>query len=411
MNKMRTICEKAQGNRDIHFLLKLAKALHSYGLPAHRLEDVMAQIAGRLGYDCDFFAIPTGIFGSLSNAEGQETFFIRVQPGDANLEKQCLVDDIVNRVMNGELSPSDGVDLVAGVEALPDRYPAWLVIISFSIVSASASRFFGGGVVEALTSGFVGLVMGGLVIFTGKYPRIGRLFPLLVSFLAAFVSGSINYFFGSLSVNICLISGLIVFVPGLSLTIAMTELATGHLSSGTARFSQALVIFLQMGFGVALGTHLNSILFGKLSQVVRFPLPPGYDIVSVLVAGMAFVVLFKAFPKDFAWIVGISFLSYFGARTGAILLGPELGVSIAALSVGSAANLFARFFNRPAAVLLLPGLLLLVPGSIGFNSISSMMHQDIIMGMQTAFRMFMVAIALVSGLFLSSVLISPRKAL
>ena len=396
--------------RDTHFILELAKALHAYGLPAHRLEDVMTQITARLGFTCHFFVIPTGIFGSLSLENEQETFFIRVQPGDANLEKQCRVDEIVSLVMSGNLSPEEGVERVALVERMPPRYPAWLVIICFALVSGSASRFFGGGVKEALTSTAVGMVLGALVIFVENKPQLGRLFPMLAAFLTALIAGCSNFLFGSLAVSVCLISGLIVFVPGLSLTIAMTELATGHLVSGTARFSQALITFLLLGFGAALGSHLNGVLFGVQPQEVLYPLPYGYDFISVLVAGMAFVVLFKAYPKDFIWIVGISFASYFGARFGALVMGPELGVSLAALTVGSMANLFSRTFDRPSSIMLLPGLLLLVPGSIGFQSISSLVAQDVVLGMQTAFKMFMVAIALVSGLFLASILIPPRKA-
>jgi len=371
----------------------------------------MTQISARLGYVCEFFVIPTGIFGSLNNGAGKETFFIRVQPGEADLEKQCRVDEIVNRVMDGQVTPQEGASQVQDVAKLPARYPAWLVVFSFGLVSGSASRFFGGGIREALTSTVMGLVMGLLVIAFANRPKLTRLFPLLAAFLSAIMAGGSNYLFGSLAVNVCLISSLIVFVPGLTITIAMTELGTGHLVSGTARFSQALITFLLIGFGVALGTHLNGLAFGALPQEVLQPLPPGYDIVCVLVAGMCFVVLFKALPKDFIWIVAISFISYFGARFGAMLMGPELGVSLAALTVGSCANLFARYFNRPASILLLPGLLLLVPGSIGFQSISLLMEQDVIVGMQTAFRMFIVAVALVSGLFLSAVLVPPRKAL
>ena len=46
-------------------------------------------------------------------------------------------------------------------------------------------------------------------------------------------------------------AGLIVLVPGLPLTTALTELATRHLAAGPARLSGALVLFLSIGFGTA----------------------------------------------------------------------------------------------------------------------------------------------------------------
>ena len=117
---------QASKHREVTFMLKLAKSLHAYGLPAHRLEDVMTLIAGRLGFECDFFVIPTGIFGSLTSPSGQETFFIRVLPGDVHLEKQCLVDQVVSEVMNGARSPEEGGGEGAACSRLyQDQSGAW----------------------------------------------------------------------------------------------------------------------------------------------------------------------------------------------------------------------------------------------------------------------------------------------
>lgn len=42
-------------------------------------------------------------------------------------------------------------------------------------------------------------------------------------------------------------------MPGLTLTVAMTELATKNLISGTVRFFYGLVITLELGMGIAIG--------------------------------------------------------------------------------------------------------------------------------------------------------------
>ena len=51
-------------------------------------------------------------------------------------------------------------------------------------------------------------------------------------------------------------------MPGLTLTAAMTELATRHLASGTARLSGAFITFLAIAFGVALGNRIGGAAFG-----------------------------------------------------------------------------------------------------------------------------------------------------
>ncbi|MFN7132052.1 MAG: threonine/serine exporter family protein, partial [Myxococcales bacterium] len=129
------------------------------------------------------------------------------------------------------------------------------------------------------------------------------------------------------------------------------------------------------------------------------------------VAAPTFAVLFHSHRRDLPWIVVVSALGFSGARAGAYLLGPELGVFLGALAATLASNLYARVFDRPAVVPLFPGIMLLVPGSIGFRSLSSLMANDVVSGVQTAFTMILVAVALVAGLLLANQLLPPRRAL
>jgi uncharacterized membrane protein YjjB (DUF3815 family) len=59
-------------------------------------------------------------------------------------------------------------------------------------------------------------------------------------------------------------------------------------------------------------------------------------------------------------------------------------------------------------VVQVPGLLILVPGTIGFRSFASLIDRDVITGVDTLFTMLLVAISLVAGLLLSNVLVPPR---
>jgi uncharacterized membrane protein YjjB (DUF3815 family) len=106
-----------------------------------------------------------------------------------------------------------------------------------------------------------------------------------------------------------------------------------------------------------------------------------------------------------------SLLSFSGARLGALMFGPQLGVCLGAVIVGAASNLYARRFNRPSAVPLVPGIILLVPGSIGYGSLSKFLESDVLSGIDTAFMMMLVAVALVTGLLVSNLVVSPRRAL
>jgi uncharacterized membrane protein YjjB (DUF3815 family) len=102
-------------------------------------------------------------------------------------------------------------------------------------------------------------------------------------------------------------------------------------------------------------------------------------------------------------------LSFTGARTGAYLLGPEFGVCFGALILGAGGNVIARFRDRPSALIVIPGLMLLVPGSIGYGSVSSFLDRQVETGVETAFRMTLVAVLLATGLLLANAAVPPRR--
>jgi len=77
--------------------------------------------------------------------------------------------------------------------------------------------------------------------------------------------------------------------------------------------------------------------------------------------------------------------------------------------VGMAGNLFVRFSGRPGSIMHLPGLILLVPGSIGLRSLATLLENDVISGIETAMLAAMIAVALTTGMIVSSVLLPPRK--
>jgi uncharacterized membrane protein YjjB (DUF3815 family) len=103
-------------------------------------------------------------------------------------------------------------------------------------------------------------------------------------------------------------------------------------------------------------------------------------------------------------------VAFAATRLGSALLGPELGVFVGALAVGLGSNFFNRLTNRPAAVTLVPGLLTLVPGSVGFRSISALLESEVVQGIDTAFAMVLTAVSLVAGL-LTAAAIYPERPL
>jgi uncharacterized membrane protein YjjB (DUF3815 family) len=182
-----------------------------------------------------------------------------------------------------------------------------------------------------------------------------------------------------------------------------------HLVSGTARLTGAIVRFLALAFGVALGARVAALAFGAPPLVVAVALPGWTEGVALLLAPFAFTVLMRARPVDALPILGVCWLAFVGGRVGARALGPELGVFAGAFAAALASNLLARWRDVPPLVTLSPALMLLVPGSVGFRSLALLLQQEVLDGIEAAFRMVLMFAALVAGIQVAGVALpAPR---
>lgn len=390
------------------FTMELGKALHVCGTPAHRIEDAMTQAAEQLGLEVQVFTTPTSISAGFGPLHRQDVRLLRVQPGEANLERLWRVDDVASRVTERRLAPSQAFLELEGILKAPPRYPTPLVVLAFGLASMVAARFFGGGLSEIGAAGLIGVLVGALGAIAGRYTHMARLVEFGSGIVAAGLALLLARVMPPLSTYTATVAGLIVLMPGLTLTLAMNELATRHLVSGTARLMYALTILFSIGFGFALGRQLEQVLPdpGLAAQA----LPPWTELIALCMAPVAYVVLFQARLRDAGVISAAVFIAFLGARLGAQALGPQIGACVGAFLVGAGANLHSRWKDQPAAIAILPGLLVLVPGSVGFKSLDALLGADVQSGIATAFQMVMVAAAIVAGLLVANVAVPPRKA-
>ena len=130
---------------------------------------------------------------------------------------------------------------------------------------------------------------------------------------------------------------------------------------------------------------------------------------KVLFAGLSFTVLFEARTKDMHWVLLSAVVGFISSFLGNTFLGNELGPFIGGFCVGTFSNAMARFMKRPASLFIIPGIILLVPGSIGYKSFSMMFEKNIIQGLESSFTMIAVALSIVTGLLIGNLTIDPRR--
>lgn len=88
-----------------------------------------------------------------------------------------------------------------------------------------------------------------------------------------------------------------------------------------------------------------------------------------------------------------------------------MAVFMASFLLGIISNTFSLVFDRYASTMLVPGIILLVPGSLGFQSISQLINNETLTGIETGFTMMLTAITLVAGLVFSNIIVSTKRSL
>ena len=70
-----------------------------------------------------------------------------------------------------------------------------------------------------------------------------------------------------------ILSAIIIFIPGLSLTVALTEISTGHPISGSSRLVDAAMTMLKLFFGALSGMAVVG-FFASPASSTLWSLPP-----------------------------------------------------------------------------------------------------------------------------------------
>ncbi len=401
---------------EVRFLKRYARQLHTAGVPAHQYERMMTALSDKLGFDCEVLSSPTAIFLSFhfqDDVDEQRPIpmqLLRMTPPAINLGNTAELYHLGNELLDGE------IDIVQANADLRNwnseqLYPLWLQIICWGLT--------GGGVAVMLSASWAGVavafatgaLLGVLVTQAADILREGGL-EAIAALLSTFVVFAINTVVPGLDVFVIIMSSLIVLIPGLGLTIAVTELSTDHLASGSARLSGALVTLLKLSLGVLIGTVIAH-WFGwtvDYDSIENLAAPPDWFRWPALVASaFSFAVLFSARKKDIHIAMAAAIISYVVSRAGVAAGGLEFGVLLASMSTAVLANLYGRLYKQTGALIRVPGVILLVPGTIGYHGATALFLDGGADLADTTLLALRLLISLVGGMLFGNTLLPPRR--
>ena len=396
------------------YTVRVGTVLLECGCPAYRVEGAVRKIAALEGYRAEGFALPTGLFLNVRSAEAGSTpvhRMSRVREWSLDLSKLVEVDAIFNRVAKGELDLAKATLALTVIGAAKNPYPRAARWLAVGAAGAASAVFFRGGLLEAAFATVIGLVLYGLIHLVTRSSAARFLQDFVYAFFAAVLAYGVARIAPSVSRETIVLAAIVPRVPGMTLTTGLAELAQKNLVAGGARLMDVLVTLLSLVLGVAIAVAL-----GRGAVTIDFALTPreplglGFQVGALVVASLSYAVVF-AVPARWLWSAIVSGAVGYGVSTLALRSVPPFAAAFfAALAVCVFANVMARWRDKPAQLFQIPGMMLLVPGTFGFLSMSEL-ARGTDTGLTRAIEVLLVAGGLVIGVIGANAVVPPRKIL
>src|SRR5690606_31204594 len=162
--------------------------------------------------------------------------------------------------------------------------------------------------------------------------------------------------------------------------------------------------------GVIISLYIANLL--GLQPAVRAlrPQPEWVEWGALVAASLAFAVLFRCERRDYPAVMLAAASGYLISRLAGLAWGSGAGIFLAALVMTAAGNAYARWRKRPGAIVRVPGIILLVPGSASLRGLLDLIQQqDVNAGQVAALGVVNILLALIAGLLFGNLLLPARR--
>jgi uncharacterized membrane protein YjjP (DUF1212 family) len=351
--------------------------------------------------------IPTLVEVSFGPLSQQRTYTLRVRPAALDLSATSRLDDLVRAIVGTKLAPEAALTQLAEVRATRTSYPSPAVVTAYAVAAAALAVVLGGGWRELVAASAAGLCVGVIAVALRQSARTGPVVAPVAAIVASFGAAGAAHLGLGVSFAVVAPAALVSLLPGMTLSIGVRELATEHLQSGTANTASALAQLLGLVFGVEIGRSIAVTWFGPIRETVPHTVLTAPHVLAAIVAGLAFTVSLNARARDALLMCSATALALIADHVGSSLLGETAGTVAAAFAVGVFGTVMASLLRRSPLLLLVPGVLMLVPGSASFNSALQLFtHQA--GGAQAALDTFVTALAVAYGLMIATLVVPSR---
>ena len=396
------------------FIIKLGEAAHGYGSNAGRLEVYLSRLIAALGFQGVFRSTPTEIVFAFRENENQaQRMHLSAMPGTGlDLAKLARVGELVDAVATGQVSIAEATTQLAAIDKTSHPWGNLANAASYAFVGIGFAVLLSGGWWDVLFATLYSLVVYGMVVLSARFGATAAAWlPLSTAFVAGVLAAGTRIFLPELNLVLVTLCAILILIPGYPVSVGIVELTTGHVVSGTANLMSGLVYLVKQFAGAWLGVKLVALAWSIPPAAAGTPVSSVWLWLAIPLLIVALCIAFQTAKRDFfAAAVGCAG-AYGGILLGSALAGANLGNLFGTIVAVVFANLWARKTRRPTSIALLPAIVLLVSGSIGFRGLAAIAVGQVATGEQQFIQMFVVAITIAAGLLIGNTIVRPKTTL
>lgn len=396
------------------FIIELGLAAHNYGSTSAELEAYLSRLAATLGYPGTFTSTPNEVMFAFQEKEGQwQKLHLVTKPGTgSNLDKLALLGDVVASIEAGKISIVDASVRLDEIAKTPPPWGKIANLLSYAFCGWGLAILFSGGWIDALVAMLLSVLVYGMVLFAGRQDaRMADWLPLYSAFVVAVLATMMKIGIPELNIVTVIISSIVVLLPGYTVTLGIIELVSQNVVSGTTNLMNGLVYLVKQILGSWLGVGLVSALLTIPTAAAGTPVNPAWLWLFMPLVFIALAVIFQSTRRDFIWVCIGCAAAYSGMMFGSTLADANLGNLLGTVFTVIFANLWAKWTDRPTTIVLLPAIIVLVSGSIGFRGLAAITEGQTAVGVQQFLQMFIVALTIAAGLLVGNTIVRPKVTL
>ena len=396
------------------FVIRVGVAAEQYGSTAVRLEAFLVALSKSLGFEGVFKSTPSHILFAMREAPElpQRIEIIATPAPGVDLDKLARLGDLLNEVRSGALTIKDASGRLDAIDRAPPPWGKFASLLGYAFTGLGLAPLLGGGWADAILATLLSVLVYGIVLLSARLGTVAtEWMPLTTAFVAGFLAMTLKFWIPELNLVLVILSAVAIILPGYTVSLGAGELVARHVVSGMQNLIRGLVCLVKQIAGGWLGVVTAGLV---VDVAMAGPAKP----VEFLWIQLLFPILlvglclsFQVSRRDFLSAFLVSGAAYLGIMAGSAMLDANLGNLLGTIVAVIIANLWARQTGRPTSIVLIPAIVMLVSGTIGFRGLASMAAGDFVMGLEQFARMFLVAMTIVVGIVIGYTLVRPERTL